>query len=287
LGDRKYSKMLKFDASWRYESPGGIPSEVLNDFLDVIRKIARGEQKILEHFKQYFSLAAGSPSSWSSSAGWADSDLENNMNRAQDNAPLFIEAFYNACESLKNEHDFPTPDVLFINKILAKHNCNYKIDPPNLVVQNPQITAPLPLIPPSLDQKAQEVIQTSMKEGQKLMSEGRYRQAVQEVLWLLETVTTAFQGMDDGSGSIEGKYFNKIIEEIRRNKQGTALEQIINWIRTLHGYLSAPAGGGIRHGMHLKEGVATSEDEARLYYNLVVSYISFLLSEYERIKATN
>lgn len=33
------------------------------------------------------------------------------------------------------------------------------------------------------------------------MSEGRDRQAVQDILWLLETVSTAFQGIDTGAGN--------------------------------------------------------------------------------------
>jgi hypothetical protein len=279
--------MLKFESAWRFDSPGKIPSGVSNDFSDMIGKIARGEQKILEHFKQYFASASGTTAAWSSSARWADSDLHTYMDSAAENAPLFIEAFYDACETLKSEHDYPAPDVNLINRILANYEAPYRVEPPNLVFQKSHVTALPPDIPVSLDQGARELIQASISEGQKLIAEGRYRQAVQEVLWLLETVTTAFQGLNDGETSIEGKYFNKIIEELKGNKQGTALEQIIGWIKNLHGYLSAPVGGGIRHGMHLKEGVATSQSEARLYYNLTISYISFLLSEYERIKAAN
>lgn len=277
--------MLKFDNAWRFESPGKMPAPIVREFSDIIAKISRGEQKLLEHFKRCFASAGGFTSSWSSSASWADSDLQNYMDHASENAPLFIEAFYDACETLRDEGEIPAPDVALINKILAKHHSHYQINPPNLLaLGSSHVSAPPPEIPASLDQKAQEVIQTSISEGQKLMSEGRHRQAVQEVLWLLETVTTAFQGINNGESSVEGKYFNKIVDELRRNNQGTALEQIIGWITKLHGYLSAPAGGGIRHGMHLKEGVATSSSEARLYCNLIISYISFLLSEYERLK---
>lgn len=38
------------------------------------------------------------------------------------------------------------------------------------------------------------------------------------------------------------------------------------------------------HGMHLKDGVATSPSETKLYCNLIISYISFLLPEYEKLK---
>lgn len=276
--------MLNFENAWRYESPGAIANEVEVEFLEVIRKIAHGDQNLLEHFKKYFAYAAGSPSTESSSANWADSDLSSYMGQAAENAPLFIEAFYDACEKLKIEQSLPVPDITFMNKVLTKYQTNYKIEPPNLIFDRSQITAPNPDIPKSFDQNAQELIQKSLQEGKDLMIEGKHRLAVQEVLWLLETVTTGFQALKDGEHIIEGKYFNKIIDVMRRNNQGTALEQIVGWITKLHGFLSVPSGGGIRHGMHLKEGVATSDAEAKLYYNLIVSYISFLLSEYERLK---
>lgn len=278
--------MLKFSSSWRYDSPGAIPVQVYSDFLEIIGKIARGEQKILEHFKRHFASASGVTSSWSSNASWADTDLQNYMDQASGNAPLFIEAFWDACEELREDKDSAAPDLQLINRILARHQTRFKIEPPNLlIVGNNQAETALPEIPHSLDQSAQDTIQASFNEAQKLLAEGRDRQAVQELLWLLETVSTAFQGLNNGqNSSIEGKYFNKIIEELRKSNKGTALDQIISWIKTLHGYLSAPAGGGVRHGMHLREGVAVSPGEAKLYCNLITSYISFLLSEYERLK---
>jgi hypothetical protein len=51
----------------------------------------------------------------------------------------------------------------------------------------------------------------------------------------------------------------------------------------LHGFLSSPTGGGVRHGVDLNEGVAVKLNEARLYCNLIRSYISFLISEHERV----
>ena len=54
-------------------------------------------------------------------------------------------------------------------------------------------------------------------------------------------------------------------------------------IPTLHGYLSSPAGGGIRHGANLKASIAIQPNEARLFCNLIRSYISFLMAEHERL----
>lgn len=51
----------------------------------------------------------------------------------------------------------------------------------------------------------------------------------------------------------------------------------------MHGYLSSPKGGGVRHGIDLNEGVQLDLHEARLFCNLTRSYISFLLAEYKAI----
>jgi hypothetical protein len=53
----------------------------------------------------------------------------------------------------------------------------------------------------------------------------------------------------------------------------------------MHGYLSAPAGGGVRHGRDLKTGINMSSNEATLYCNLITSYIKFLLAEYDKLAA--
>ena len=57
------------------------------------------------------------------------------------------------------------------------------------------------------------------------------------------------------------------------------------WLTTMHGYLSAPAGGGVRHGLDLDDGVEITHSEALLYCNLTRSYLGFLLTEHERLVA--
>ncbi len=53
--------VLNFNADWRFESPGPIPREVINQFLVFINRCAAGQdqQDNLEHFKSYFATAAG------------------------------------------------------------------------------------------------------------------------------------------------------------------------------------------------------------------------------------
>jgi len=281
--------MLKFNGAWRFDSPGRIADGVVSECSRLIGKIAtQGKrQEILEHFKTYFADAAGTTSSWSSDAGWAETDLDRYMRDAGANAPLFIEAFYDACEALQRSHpDYAFPDVSMTNRVLSHHNAGYQIHPPHLISQNPQEAIEVTHEPLSLDQQAQEIIQQSLKQSEQLLSEGRERQAVQEILWLLETVSTAFQGLDTGNGTVQGKYFNKIADDLRRHHKGKILDQVLAWVTTLHGYLSSPTGGGIRHGADLKTGVVIQPNEARLFCNLIRSYISFLMAEHARLSKT-
>jgi hypothetical protein len=278
--------VLKFDPAWRFASPGALPGEALADFIVLIRRVAGqhpNRQHILEHYKRFFADAAGRPSYTSSSLSWAESDLRDYMGEAGAKAPMFIEAFYDAGNSMNRANpEIIVPDVESINYILAKHGIGYEIQLPNLVSRNPQQSIPVPERPASLDEQAHDIIQRSLKEAEEALALGRGRQAVQEVLWLLETVATAFQGIEIGEATVQGKYFNKIAHDLRRHHRGKTVEQVIAWMTTLHGYLSSPTGGGVRHGATLK-----SEEmlihEARLFCNLIRSYLSFLLEEHERL----
>jgi hypothetical protein len=281
--------MLKFNGTWRFDTPGAIPAEVVTAFFELIRKVAtQGErQRTLEHFKSFFGSAAGISGGWSSSVSFAEYDLQTYMDSAAANAPLFIEAFYDACVALAAKHpEIAVPDVTRINRILFESQAGYEIQPPDLISSNTPQIIPVPQQAPSLDEQAQDLIQQSLNHSERLLSEGLSRQAVQEALWLLETVSTAFKGLETDAGTIQGKYFNKIAEDLRNSHRGQSLEQILSWMTTLHGYLSSPTGGGIRHGADLKNGVATQPNEARLYCNLIRSYISFLIAEHERLSKT-
>jgi hypothetical protein len=278
--------MLKFSSPWRFDTPGPIADGVSDEFFRLIGKVAsQGSRKaILEHFKDFFAGAAGSTASYSSSAGWAETDLLSYMSSAATNAPLFIEAFYDACQSLQHTHpEYAVPDIAMINRVLSNNNAGYQIQPPDLVLQNPQQPIEVPDEPLSLDQQAQAIIQHSLKQSEQFLSEGRDRQAVQELLWLLETVSTAFQGLDTGSGTVQGKYFNKIADDLRRHHKGKILEQVLSWVTTLHGFLSSPTGGGVRHGTDLKTAIVIQPNEARLFCNLIRSYITYLMAEHARL----
>jgi hypothetical protein len=57
-------------------------------------------------------------------------------------------------------------------------------------------------------------------------------------------------------------------------------------MKTLHGYLSSPTGGGVRHGGTLTSAAEMSPHEARLFCNLIRSYLDFQLTEYDGLRNT-
>ncbi len=278
--------MLRFDGGWRFDSPGALPEGSIGKFFEWIGKLAaQGDyQAVLEHFKSHFLNSIGAASSWSSTPSWAEHDLLRAMETAAANAPVFIEAFYDACQTLKERQpDIYMPEVDRINRLLAEAAVGYEIRPPRLVRVGELPPVSITAVPLTLDERVRETIQQSLKESESQLAQGHGRQAVQEILWLLESVVTAFRGIDTDEGTVEGKYFNKIALELRRNHRGQTLEQVLNWILSLHGYLSSPTGGGVRHGADLKAGVVVSLEDARLFCNLVRSYVGYLLTEYDRL----
>jgi hypothetical protein len=206
------------------------------------------------------------------------------MDEAAENAPLFINAFYAACEQLRQRSpEMAFPEATRINRILTDHGAGYQIDPPNLIATRTHIPITVPELALSLDIQAHALIETALQASERALAEGKGRQAVQEVLWLLKTVSTAFRSDEILDGSIQGRYFNKIIGELKSRGRGGYQDQSLQWMMTLHGYLSSPTGGGVRHGFDLRDGIALQINEARLYCNLIRSYITFLIGEHERL----
>ena len=86
-----------------------------------------------------------------------------------------------------------------------------------------------------------------MQRAEQLLLQGHPREAVQELLWLLETISTAFRGVETESGTVAGKYFNQIARDLRAKNHGTTLDRVVDWVTTLHGYLSSPSGLSLIH----------------------------------------
>lgn len=275
---------MKMEDSWRFDTPGPMPAEAVRAFDSLLDKVVvKGNRwGMLEHFKRYFG-----GKSRSSSESWAESDLAEQMQRAADNAPLFIEAFYEGCEALRGDEENVVPDFRRINRILKEHGVGYEIRPPELVAVGVHQPIAVPECYQSLDEQAQEIVKNSLAQAEILLAEGRPRQAVLEILWLMESVVTAFKGLSTGDATIEEKYFNKIAAELRSKMKGQTITQVLAWITTLHGYLSSPTGGGVRHGVDLKSGITIDADEGRLYCNLIRSYVTFLMSEHERMSRSS
>jgi len=263
----------------------GIRCLTAEQFNDLISKIATQGSRwdLLEHFKGYFARAVGRTPVWSSSEDWAETDLRYLMRDAAQNTPMFLEAFFEACDDLrKTGIDVPTVDA--INRVCRQHSVAYELQPLNLVqLPGPQVTVTASAPPPTISQSAAEPFQSSSARAEALLAENRPREAVQEMLWMLESLVTVFRDAPLASGQVKGKYFNEIAKELRGLGSGTTLERVIDWCTQLHGYLSSPTGGGVRHGLDVNSGAVISLPEGRLFCNLILSYVTFLLTEHDRL----
>ena len=71
------------------------------------------------------------------------------------NGPLFIEAFYDACESFGGkDSDVWVPDVELINEVLVKHEVGYVVRPPRLELRDYIVpVVPVAEPPPTLTER--------------------------------------------------------------------------------------------------------------------------------------
>ena len=122
----------------------------------------------------------------------------------------------------------------------------------------------------------------SLEDSEKLLAEGKGRQAISELLWVLESVSTAFKGTDYQGSTIKGEYFSRIIPAMK-NHGSVHRKKFNQWMMALHGHLSSPKEGGIRHGTDVVDGQDLDIHEARLFCDLIRSYINHLIAEYNRL----
>lgn len=111
---------------WRFKSPGPIKKDVAVEFEKLIMAIAeQGDfQRVIEHFKDRFSY--GQSTMWSSSSSWSVCDMQRYMETAAGNAPRFVAAFVDGCES-QAASGKDVPDIDMINEILATHEAGYQV----------------------------------------------------------------------------------------------------------------------------------------------------------------
>jgi hypothetical protein len=281
---------LEFPGSWRFTVPPGsvaIPDEAVSEFYKLVGKVASQGSRWgnLEHFKSFFAGAVGSTSAWSSSENWADTDLRNYMKFAAENPPLFLEALHDGFESIRKKHGYQVPDIVLINRICREYQVGFELQPPRIVqLLQDDGTIEVPSPPPTLEERAIQLLQESVARSEELLSENRPREAVQAMLWVLESLSTGFKGLPLESGEVKGKYFNQIATDLKKANRGTTFERAIEWCEQLHGYLSSPTGGGVRHGINLSSGNPISPSEGRLFCNLIRSFVGYLQAEHERLK---
>ena len=284
---------LQFDPSWRLSPPPDgdfltqtIPPGAVSEFLCLVAQVAtqKDRQEVLEHYKRTLCRVTGQRHYPSSNADYAEHDLRTIAEAAASKPARFIEAFFEACSSFANgDTTLFAPSVEMINEVLRNHRVGYEIRLPELVLRGslaPLVEVP---VPPTLAERARTELKRSLDRSEQLLIENRPREAVQESLWLLESVATGFSGLPTATGTVEGKYFNEIVKDLKAGHPGTTLKEVLGWAAKAHGYLSSPTGGGVRHGLDLNKGIAISPSEARLFCNLFRSYLYFFLDEHARM----
>ncbi len=194
---------------------------------------------------------------------------------------MFIGALYRACTEVAERFgQTNAPDVATLNRVLEKHRIGYLIDPPNLRLR--EAVDVVPVHPTDLLRQAHEKLRNAVERSEQLLHENKGEEAVNHIWWLLESVSTAFAGLEVNGSKIKGEYLNTILKDLQQATGGSStFGTVARWVAGLQTYLSGPDQGGIRHGRQLHlDGFQLHE--AVLFVNLTRSYISYLLAEYER-----
>jgi hypothetical protein len=279
---------LKMNGIWLFAPPQNmqaIPIEAINEFWELVLKVGSQSDswKNLELFKREFASVLGRVSFSSTNELWAVTDLREVMKETAGNPPLFVQALHSGFEYSNRKLGLVVPDDGLINDILFRYNIPLRIEGGALKLTKetgPAVSVPPP--PPTLSEAAAAILHDSIRRSEHLLNEGRGREAVQELLWVLESLMTGFKGSTFNGEKVNGKYFNMIVCELKGVTGNTTLKRALEWCNQLHGFLSSPTGGKVRHGLDIKNMSTLPPEEARLFCNLIKSYVAFFQDEYHK-----
>jgi len=287
---------LTFDIAWELMPPqdgtyinSKVPPDAVENFWGILTRAANrtgDPEEVYYMIRAQFSEAMGLPVYRSSSLYFAPGDARAAMDSAAENAPVFISAFYETCEQIKQQLGARTaPSVQVMNRLLEMHGLGYVITPPNLVLRE-QVEV-IPVQSTTVLEQAQARFREAIERSRVLLEENNGDEAVAQIWWLLESIMLSFPGCHLNGQEISGTYFNEVARSLKRAAgDAPVMGAVVRWLEALQSYLSGPGEAGIRHGRHLHlEGL--KKHEAELFCNLTRSYISYLLSEYELLTAVD
>ena len=206
------------------------------------------------------------------------------MEAAAKNPPLFLEAFYSGLELSQGYYRLAIPDDELVNDVLRRHNIPLLITNGEIRLTNSTPTpVPVPPPPPTVREEAAQILQESIHRSDERLVANHGREAVQELLWVLESLVTGFRGTTLPTGAVKGTYFNQIMRELKTANPDSTFERAIEWCGQLHGYLSSPTGGGVRHGLDLNSGTLLPIEDARFFCNLIRSYVTYFQGEHQKL----
>ncbi|EGV32496.1 serine/threonine protein kinase [Thiorhodococcus drewsii AZ1] len=114
--DEQYRENLGLPGDSKFEGIGfDIPVGAVNDFFDLLEKIAGGSKRRIESFQISFNGVGQS-----SDYGWATSDLQQNMRERSNDAAFFMDSLWLALRTSENS-GAQVPPYSTLNKILQKH----------------------------------------------------------------------------------------------------------------------------------------------------------------------
>ena len=72
-----------------------------------------------------------------------------------------------------------------------------------------------------LDSNSYAKIEDALRSADNALGMGNVRQAIQEMLWALESASTLFRDEEVQNEKIRGDYFNQIIQSLKKARTGT------------------------------------------------------------------
>jgi hypothetical protein len=167
---REGSMPIRVSASVQFPLAGSVvsmPAKAAEKMMQLARRVQGGpsRKERLEVLKEHFSTAMGQSCSTSSSADWAEADLDMIEVRARESAAGYIVAWFNAMEALSLE-GATVPGIAVLNEVLREESVPFRIEGDELLRSHSSVQAVA--VPESPDQ----VVRDALNDARTLSANG-------------------------------------------------------------------------------------------------------------------
>jgi len=240
-----------------------------------------GEKRVLEIITRVLDPDGYSHST---SVEWAANDFRQRAYSARESARSFLADILEGFRQIER-YGFPTRSEADVNTVLREVRSRWRVANGLAQVNTTASGVDTRNQGLAISEGCRREIDASVDKAEILLANGDGRDAVREMVDLMETVTSAFQGREFGGRKFKGKNLSHVAKSLASLGDDEFIRHAMHEMERFYGLMSSRERG-VRHGKLwevLESGADIDILAAQLYCDMARAYMNFILATYDKI----